>query len=198
MLMTIADPDTGVLRNIMVTWNEKDWVVTSQTISLKFISTSRNGSVFSAYGTDGSSIYPMFSTPSAALPKRIDTKIYGSDKMFMEKSLLGVWIQAQDNPTHGAGVIGTISAALSGIGGATLNGVPFPINDFSQTVPSGVSQPFVNQVALSSPYPYWNVWGTGVEGNGFMSMGLRFTSSSPDFTMANFVIGYADQVAFFA
>jgi hypothetical protein len=198
MLMTIADPDTGALRNVMITWNEKDWVITSQTVSLQFIATKRNGSLFYAYGTDGSSIYPMFNAPSTTLQKRMDTKIYGADKMFMEKSLQGVWIQAQDNSVAGSGIIGTLSAALSGIGGATSNGVPFPINDFSQTVPSGVSQPFVNQVALSSPYPYWNVWGTGVEGNGFMSMGIRFTSLSPDFTMANLVIGYTDQVAFFA
>lgn len=198
MLLTIADPDTGVMRNIMVTWNEKDWVVTSQNISLSFISTGRNGSLFTAYGTDGLSIYPLFGRASATLPKRFDTKLYGSDKMFMEKSLLGIWIQAQDNSAGLSGIFGTLSAAISGIGGATQNGVPFPINDFSQTVPSGVSEPFLNQVAIASPPPFWNVWGAAIEGNGFMSCGIRFTTQSPDFTLGNLVVGYTDHVAFFA
>lgn len=191
LLMTVADPDTGAMRNVMATWNEKDWVVTSQTVDLAFISTQKQGSAYIAYGTDGASVYPLFAAPSSALQKRLDTKLYGSDRIFVEKQALGVWFQAQDNSAAEVGVSGALTATISGMGGGVING-------FAVTVPEGVSQPFLNPVSFSSPPPAWNVWGTAIEGNAFFSMGLRFATNSPDFTLADLVIGYAEQVAFYA
>ncbi len=191
LLMTVTDPDTGALRNVMATWNEKEWFVTSQSVSLAFISTQKQGSEYAAYGTDGSSIYPLFSAPSSSLQKRLDTKMYGSDRIFVEKAAQGVWFQAQDNSAGAVGVSGTLAAVVSGMGGGAING-------YAITAPEGVSAPFLNQVAFASPPPFWNVWGTAMEGNGFFSIGLRFVSSSPDFTLADLVIGYTEHVAFFA
>lgn len=191
LLLTVVDPDTGVQRDVMATWNEKDWVVTTQTVDLRFLSTQKQGSAYVAYGTDGASIYPLFAAPSSALQKRLDTKLYGSDRIFIEKAGQGVWLQAQDNSAGAVGISGALTAAISGMGGGVING-------FSVTVPAGVSQPFLNQVAMSSEPPAWNVWGTSIQGNAFFSMGLRFVSSSPDFTLADLVIGYTEDDAFFA
>jgi hypothetical protein len=191
LLMTVRDPDTFETRNVMVTWNEKDWVVTTQSINLAFVATEKQGSVYEAYGTDGTSLCPLFSTPSTSLVKRFDTKFYGGDRPYIEKAAQSLWLQGQDNSASEAGITGMLQAVISGIGGGVVNG-------FSETVPEGVSAPFLNEVAFASPAPYWNVWGTAIEGNGFMSMGLRFTSASPDFTLANIVIGYTDHVAFYA
>jgi hypothetical protein len=191
LLMTVVDPDTGVQRNVMATWNEKDWLITSQTVDLAFIATQKQGSLYAAYGTDGVSIYPLFAAPSSKLQKRLNTKLYGSDRIFIEKAGQGVWLQAQDNSIGSVGVSGVLTAAISGMGGGE-------INKFAITVPEGVSQPFLNQVQLSSAPPAWNVWGTSIEGNGFFSLGLRFASNSPDFTLADLVIGYTEDGAFFA
>ena len=191
LLLTVVDPDTGVQRDVMATWNEKDWVVTTQTVDLRFLSTQKQGSAYVAYGTDGFSIYPLFAAPSSALQKRLDTKLYGSDRIFIEKAGQGVWLQAQDNSAGAVGISGALTAAISGMGGGE-------INKFAITVPEGVSQPFLNQVQLSSAPPAWNVWGTSIQGNGFFSLGLRFVSNSPDFTLADLVIGYTEDGAFFA
>jgi hypothetical protein len=191
LLMTVVDPDTGVTRIVMATWNEKDWVVTTQTVDLSFIATQKQGSVYAAYGSDGSSIYPLFAAPSSALQKRFDTKLYGSDRIFIEKAAQGVWMQAQDNSAGEVGISGALTATISGMGGGAING-------FAVTVPEGVSAPFLNQVAMASPPPAWNVWGTSIQGNAFFSMGLRFASNSLDFTLADLVIGYTEQDAFFA
>ena len=190
LLMTVVDPDTGVQRNVMATWNEKDWLVTTQTVNLQFIATQKQGSAYVAYGSDGTSIYPLFAVPSSALQKRFDTKLYGSDRIFIEKAGQGVWLQAQDNSAAEVGISGALTATISGMGGGVLNG-------FAVTVPAGVSQPFLNQVSMASP-PAWNVWGTALEGNAFFSLGLRFVSNSPDFTLADLVIGYTEHDAFFA
>jgi hypothetical protein len=191
LLMTVMDPDTQALRNVMVTWNEKDWVVTSQTVSLEFIATLKQGSLYAAYGTDGNSIYPMFNMPSSSLSKRIETKFYGGDKVFIEKAGQAIWLQGQDNSVGEVGISGSLEAVISGIGGAF-------INEQSVTVPAGVSSPFLNPVAFTSPYPYWNVWATSIQGNAFFTLGIRFTTQSPDFTLSNLLIGYTEAVAFFA
>lgn len=191
LLMTIADPDLGTYRNVMVTWNEKDWVLTSQTIDLAFIAAQKQGSNYTAYGTDGTSIYPLFAAPSSALTKRLDTKMYGSDKIYIVKALQGIWAQAQDNSAGQVGVSGEISAVLSGMGGGSIGQYPV-------TVPEGVSSPFLNELSMQSPAPYWNVWGTAGQGNAFFTIGLRLTTQSPDFTLGNLVIGYVDHEAFFA
>src|SRR5208282_5512193 len=39
MLMTVTDPDTSALRNVMIAWNEKDWCILSQSPNLTFINT---------------------------------------------------------------------------------------------------------------------------------------------------------------
>jgi hypothetical protein len=102
-----------------------------------------------------------------------------------------LWLQAQDNSASEVGISGALTATISGMGGGA-------INSFAVTVPEGVSQPFLNQVAMSSAPPAWNVWGTSIQGNAFFSLGLRFASNSPDFTLADLVIGYTEQDAFFA
>jgi hypothetical protein len=190
LLMTILDPDTQVLRNIMVTWNEKDWVITSQSIALEFIATRKVGSSYATYGTDGLSVYPLFSAPSAALIKRLDTKHYGTDRMFIAKAAQSIWLQGQDNSESEAGIAGSLQAVISGLGVSNING-------FSAQVPAGVSAPALNAIKFASPYPFWNVWGTSFPGDAFMALGLRITSQSPDFTLANLVIGYTEVLAFY-
>ena len=39
VLLTLLDPDTAQQRNVMVTWNEKDWTINSQSVNLTSIST---------------------------------------------------------------------------------------------------------------------------------------------------------------
>ena len=113
LLMTILDPDTGAMRNVMATWNEKDWVLTSQSVSLTYIATQEIASKLYAWGTDGSSIYPLFAQPSIALSKRIDTKYYGADSQFLLKDLVSVQIVAQDQSVDLAGVSGSLSFVVS-------------------------------------------------------------------------------------
>lgn len=189
VLLTLLDPDTAVQRNVMVTWNEKDWTITSQSVSLISISTQKVGSSYFAFGSDGSSIYPLFAQPSTALAKRFDTKQYGADRSYIQKQALGIWLQAQDQSLTQSGVRGTLVSVASGI--ALQNG--FAPSDSSEVWTSN----FRLQPNFTSPPPFWGLWGTAMEGVAFITMGIRFTSNSPDFTLGNLVIGYKDVTAFY-
>ena len=189
LLMTVKDPDTLALRNVMVTWNEKDWIITSQTVALTSITTQKIGSEYFAFGSDGNAIYPLFAQPSSKLTKRIDTKQYGADRMFIQKQALTTWLQAQDNTTNSAGVVGAFTLVASGIE---------PQNIFAPSLTSvTASSVFQVQPDFPAPYPYWPLWGTSMGGIYFVTAGLRFTTTSPDFTLGNMVLGYADRVAYF-
>lgn len=193
LLLTLYDPDLKQKRNVMLTWNEKDWVVTSQSVNLLSIATQKVGSEYFAYGyaiVGGlAKIYPLFGSPSVALTKRLDTKQYGGDRMFLQKQSQAVWLQAQDHSSTGAGVSGTFTMVASGIG------IQSAWNPSGQSLTS--SAVFHIQPSFEAPEPYWPLWGTSTGGIYFVTMSLRFSTNAPDFTLGNMVIGYVDKVAYF-
>jgi hypothetical protein len=192
MLMTVVDPDTSAQRNVMVAWNEKDWGILSQSPALTFINSQSIGTTFSAFGTDGSKIYPLFASPSTAISKRIDTKFYGGDKPMVVKSLCGVWLTASDMSAGKVGISGTLTAALSGSPNyyTTPEGIV--------TVPNQLYSAWNSTLSFSSPAPYFSTWGTAPQGYvAFTTCGMRLSSNSPDFILANWVIGYTEEFAIF-
>lgn len=189
LLMTVKDPDTLAYRNVLVTWNDKDWTILTQSTNLVAITSQKIASNYVAWGTDGASLFPLFDVPSTALAKRFDTKQYGADRMFIQKQVQGVWMQAQDNSIDAAGVYGDFTLVGSGIG---IQSPQFPSGQSLVT-----SSVFRIQPDFSAPYPYWPLWGTSMGGIFFVTLGLRFRSTSPDFTLGNLVIGYVDKLSYF-
>jgi hypothetical protein len=184
--LTLVDPDTKVARNVMLLWNEKDWTVASQSGNLTFIGTQKVASKYQAWGTNGIGLYPLFTTPSSSLIKRVETKFYGAQTMFLQKQALAAYVQATDNSNTNAGVSGAISLSISGLAQQ---------NNFNPMLQSGNYVTALQQPNFQSPNPFYGFWGTSLEGIGFVLLGARFTTTSPDFTLGNLVIGYADVVA---
>lgn len=184
--LTLIDPDTGVARNLMILWNEKDWTIASQTLDLTFIGTQKVGSRYYAWGTDGTQLVPLFNTPSAQLTKRAETKIYGANLMFVQKQALAAYVQATDHSDTNAGISGTLALAISGL---SLQ------SNIDPSLQSGIFNTALRQPNFKSPEPFYGLWGTSLEGVGFVMTGIRFTTTSPDFTLGNLVIGYSEVVA---
>ena len=184
--LTVIDPATNAARNVMLLFNEKEWTIASQSGNTTFIGTQKIASEYRAWGTDGSSLYPLFATPSSTLPKRLDTKVYGADKMFIQKQALAVYMQAADNSSTSSGISGNFLLSVSGI---ALQ------NFFQPSLQSGTYNVSLVQPDFQSPSPYYGFWGSSLEGVGFVMAGLRFSSTSPDFTMGHLLMGYSDVVA---
>jgi hypothetical protein len=186
MLMTITDPDTGQPANVMATWNEKTWTLSTQSVNLIRIATQHIGSGYTAYGTDGTSLYPLFQTPSTTLVKRLDTKFYGSNQPFMIKDWDGLYVSAQDQSSTNAGINVTCKAVVSGL--SQQSAYDPSVQDQTTTDTLIMNQ----DISMQSPNPYWAVWATGTGGLPFVNMSLRLTSTSPDFVLNHFVISYTD------
>lgn len=190
LLFSAADPDTGVVRKILAVFDGKEWTFASQSVDLVYITTRKVGSQYEAWGSDGRSLFRLFSTPSAALPKRIDTKQYGVDTAIVQKQALALWLEAEDNSASRSGVSGSFQAFISGI--APISGA------YEQpTLVSGLFDVAAVQPSFQTPEPSYGLWGTSLGGAGFVTMSARFTFSSPDFTLGNIVIGYANVTAYY-
>ena len=48
-----------------------------------------------------------------------------------------------------------------------------------------------------SSSPFWSLWGTSLGGIGFVMVGVRYTTMSPDFTLGNLVVGYIEAAAYY-
>lgn len=193
-LMTITDPDTGLPRNVMVTWNEKDWVLTSQSVGLTYIGTQKVSSTLYAWGTDGTSLYPLFNKPSTILTKRFDTKLYGADSQHLLKDLVSIHMVAQDQSPGRVGIAGDMSYVVSvGTLPIDLTGSAASFALPASTVAAG-EQVNVGVLAFQAPPPFWPIWTSGTGGQAFNTIGVRFSTTSPDFVLGNFMLGYVPVV----
>lgn len=85
-LLPVIDPITQVQTNEIFMWNGKIWWSAVQDVPLTFIQTQEINSVLTAWGTNGSSIYPLFNTPSTAISKVVQSKLWDGGAIFMDKA----------------------------------------------------------------------------------------------------------------
>jgi hypothetical protein len=173
----------------MATWNEKEWVLTSQSVNLTYINAQKVGSKLFAWGTDGTKLYPLFNLPSTNLTKKLYTKQYGgAQNCFIVKSLMYHHIQAQDQ--DGSGIACTVDIQASGVSLQPVD--PGLDTDLNMTI----ANPWVVTPTFPAPYPYWPIFGTKAEpGIPFVSVSARLTTKSPDFILGNWMLSYIDDTA---
>lgn len=189
MLMTVLDPDSGQFRNVMATWNERDWTLSSQSISLTYIGTQKIGSKLYAWGTDGTKLYPLFNAPSATLTKRLDTKLYGANEPFMNKNFLDFYIQVRDFSSAQAGVSFSVNLDIGGIQTQRESGrVAGPSVPSAEVSGAGLIQP--PNFAAGSDTTFFPTFGAGTGGIPFIVAGLNFTTTSPDFVLGNMMMAW--------
>lgn len=188
LLMTVTDPVTGAPSNVMATWNEKEWVLTSQTPNLIYIGAQKVESKFQAWGTDGLGLYPLFSQPSVSLTKQLKTKVYGGGPTgFIIKDLMGFYLQTQDQTAGQTGVSTTVDFAVSGV---AIQNPTF------SSVPSGAYENvLLQQPNFQAPRPYWPLYGVGLEGLPFIGISATLTTQSADFVLGNLLMTYVDTIA---
>ena len=196
ILATFLDPETGAYRNVMVTWNGREWSITSQTPNLTYIGTQKRGSKLYAWGTDGANLYPLFSTPSA-IPKRLGTKLYGANNPIMVKEVQRFYMQAQDQTEEG--VIAQVTFSVSGVATQVegSESVPSMVYDVSNFNSAGVTQEIVallvqENPAFEAPGPSWPMFGTATGGVPAINVGLRLTTTSPDFILSHLLMAYTE------
>lgn len=76
VLVPIVDPVSGDTVNKLLMYNGKQWWATQQDVALTFIQGQEINSIYTAWGTDGTHLYPLFNQPSTAFTKTLQTKLW--------------------------------------------------------------------------------------------------------------------------
>src|SRR5271157_3487504 len=129
LLMTLLDPSTFTLQNKMIVWDEQSWFIASQGVNLTFIMTQEVNSNLTAWGSDGTSIYPLFQTPNTDLSKTISTKLFGGNNPLIAKEAYSVMLQSVNTGTFGAPVTFTLNL--------DTDGGQYPIGTYTFSLSSG-------------------------------------------------------------
>ncbi len=187
LLVPVQGPLDTTYRNALVMWDGKKWWVGSQVSSLTFIGSQEINSVLDAWGTDGTHIFPLFTSASASLTKTWQTK------QAMRLYTMGV-----DNSGTGYTFSGTLDFILENAGqqsqNFTVSSSTFPViwqNALLQTVQWQNSTPA--NVNFTVPGP--TLTGSGsinanVRGN---YLGMTVHSTSSDFTLIMQSLLYQEQ-----
>ncbi len=162
--MTITDPLTGLPRTVMLGWDQAGWFTASQSSTLTYIGTQGQNSSYTAWGTDGATLFPLFSAASAGLTKTISTKLYGGNSFPVIKQALGLWMMTGDVSANKAGV--SMAITMDTEGGSTA--LPLSPVSFGGLPMLGTAT--------------GDVYGA--------ELGITAQSSSPDFVLKNCAIGY--------
>jgi hypothetical protein len=98
LLIPVIDQFTGLQVNKLCIWNPdaKKWWSSQQDVVLTYVNTQEIASVETAYGTDGTNVYPLFAQPSVAFAKVAQSKLWAKPGGYMNaKSSNRVWLVAQ-------------------------------------------------------------------------------------------------------
>ena len=76
LLLPIVDPVSGQQVNKLLMWEGKRWWTSEQDVPLSYINFQEINSVLTAYGTDGTRIYPLFQQPSIGFTKTVQSKLW--------------------------------------------------------------------------------------------------------------------------
>ena len=97
LLLPILDQVTGQRVNKLVMWDGQRWWTASQEPTLVQIATQEINSVMTAWGTDGSKLYPLFQQPSTSLVKTVQSKLWDTPGYYFTKMASRLYGMVQYN-----------------------------------------------------------------------------------------------------
>jgi hypothetical protein len=89
LLIPIIDPVLGTQQTKLLMWDGKEWWAGLQDLNLTYIQTQEINSILTAWGTDGTHLYPLFQTASTGFSKTLQTKLWADPGGLMELKATG-------------------------------------------------------------------------------------------------------------
>jgi hypothetical protein len=113
-LATFIDPVSAVSVTKACLWDGKRWFVSPQNMQMAFIGSQEINSVFTTYGTDGTIVAPLFSTPSTTFEKVAQSKLWAEPGGYLLDHAVGrFWAVAQYYATSSTSITAVIDAVTA-------------------------------------------------------------------------------------
>ncbi len=148
VLVPIIDPIKGLQVNkLLMVRDKKIWWASEQFVPLTFIQGQEINSIFTAYGTNGTSIYPLFNTPSPNFLKTAQSRLWDEPGgIDFNKAASRFWSTWYCNSTISPSISLTIDAiGIDGSGAQYSNSSGYGIDGptalgYYNSLPQGVGQ----------------------------------------------------------
>lgn len=155
LLKPIVDQVTKQSVNKLLMTDGKTWWTSQQDVNLQFIAGQKINSVFTAYGTDGTNIYPLFYKPSTVFTKTYQTKLHNDPTLAIGKTASRLWGAVQYYSANSP----NITVSVDSEKGASSNSYPIAPNVVTFTNNAGNVIAFTNNIGASIT---WYALGTGL------------------------------------
>lgn len=184
LLLPIIDQYTGAQTNAILCWDGQKWWQYSPSIELKFIASQEINSVLTLYGTDGVSIYPAFNTPSTAISKIVQSKLWDRPAYYVKKRaqrVLGLFQSQDENVDNATICVDTENQSI-----CTTTASMFGANWY--TAQGSLAQWYTNTGQLANWIAVGKASFVGVIDNSGVLMGLTMTTTAADYTLISLAI----------
>lgn len=192
ILLTIVDVFTGTSTPKLLCWDGKKWFIASQKSTLTFIGYQENNSELTAYGTDGTNIFPLFQTKSSTLMKKGKTKLWSGDSYLWFKQALRAYLESFSNDSQVVPLSATIDTDTGSSNSVTLpggNNLVQIINGSNLLfITNGVNNLYIIEGGIS-------VTGQDAPQYGRL-LGVTFTATGDDFVVVSLGLTYRNQTFF--
>lgn len=189
LLFKTISPFTGETINIIAAWDGHKWFLASQIASITQISGQEKDATLMAWGNDGTKLYPLFSTRSDTLEKKLQTKLWAGTSPIIFKQTLRAYVQAFDNSGSGFSLSGTCD---SDVGTQNINLSSLGAVKWVNKSLAAVTWENDSDVTVG-----WSGAGLGISGIDLAQagklLGFTITSKSKDFTMVSLGMAYNDR-----
>lgn len=182
LVLNTLDPFTGpapgTQRTLMALWNGEKWFIASQSLTTVFGSTMEVTANPQGWGNDKRNVYPLFTTASNTLSKKIQSKLWAGRSNLIKKTTHDVYGESVDLGNAGVMLDGTLDSDTNQPVAFSITSLIYWLNNASAEII------FVNGGGdalqfLSTPP---GIQGTKANQAG-MRLGLTLTSTSPDFEL---------------
>ena len=193
VLIPVISPITGQEQVKLACFDRRRWWFASQEITFTFVSSQEINSIITGFGTDGTSIYPLFQKPSAGFSKVIQSRLFpGEGGALLQKAATRLWGAVIYNSTIAPDLSLTIDCEV-GAAPETLALSPNPITWINSDTGD------LDIVWTNAAIPGAVTWGgasigivvfppTAIAQNGVM-LGLTLYTNSADMTLLNMTLG---------
>lgn len=109
VLCPIVNPYTGDTENKLLMFNNKKWFASGQDVDLVYIAGQEINSVLTAWGTDGTSLYPLFQQPSSQFTKTVQSKFWDAPGGYEFNKYITRFWSIVDNYMHDEAITATVT-----------------------------------------------------------------------------------------
>lgn len=193
MLLIRVSDYQGLNRNVICAWDGQKWFIASAVKTLSYLASQEIDSVLSAWGTNGTDLFPLFQAPSASLNKVLQTKLWEAESFIVVKQVMRLYWEINTNTSTDYLLSGTLDA-LSDSGSTTVPVTLTSAGGFIQWQ-NNLNQNINWQSANGNIT--WQVGGRTVAGRDVNAsgsqVGLTLSGTSSDFTIVAMAMLYHNQ-----